>query len=141
MTQSRVQQLVNFWQMKAVFQIGLVEACEVNADSPLVIFLFYLFYHSVHMLGCGPSSSLFHWLDFGEDVQLMFDEIGVYPRHLLGCPCEDLNICCKKLDELGSLLFLQVCTSEKETIRVWLIQFIVYQVFLDLSLRVSLDVF
>ncbi|GFY87280.1 PQ-loop repeat family protein [Actinidia rufa] len=56
------------------------------------------------------------------------------------CPWEDLDISFKELDELSSLSFFQVCTSEKETIRAWLIQFIAYQVLYDLSLEVPPDV-
>ncbi|GFS42457.1 hypothetical protein Acr_00g0079960 [Actinidia rufa] len=43
-------------------------------------------------------------------VQFVFDKIGIYPGHLVGSPCEDLDIGLKELDELGSLLFLQVRT-------------------------------
>ena len=73
------------------------------------------------MLSCGPSFSLLHWSGLEEDVQLMFDEIRVYPEHLVGCPCEDLDICYKEPDKLSSLSFLQGYTNEKETIQTWLI--------------------
>ena len=140
MTRGRVHQLINFRQRESIFKTSSIEACEVNAYSPLAsLFLyhdrvgqptrvknfsyctclfqfFHFFYHCIQVLSCESPPSLFHYSGVEQYVQLVPDEVRVYPKHFVRCPCEDLDISVKKLDELGSLPFLQVCTGKKETV-------------------------
>ena len=40
-TQSRVHQLIDFWQREAVFRTSSVEACEIHSHSPFAYFFLY----------------------------------------------------------------------------------------------------
>ena len=123
-TYHRIHQLIYLRHRERVFRTSLIKICKVHTHAPLSHFLFhhhcisqpleikhlfdspcllefcYLIFNSLCMLLGWTSRWLSSRSDGGINIQMMTNEIWIYPRGFISIPCKHINIFPQKIDQL-----------------------------------------
>ena len=124
MTYRCIHQLVYPRHRERVFGTSLIEICEIHTHAPLPSLLLhhhrvsqplrvknlfnspclfelcYLIFYSLYVFFKRMPSWLSFWNDGRINIQMMTNEVWIYPRGFISISCEHINIFPKKFDQL-----------------------------------------